>query len=63
MMEFVVLTLSFTVAMVLASVLMTVALFALMCNAKVMTWLMKVYMNAIEKSMKNFDDEFKDLGA
>lgn len=63
MMDFMVLTVSFTVAMVLASALMTVALFALMCNAKVMTWLMKVYMKALEKSMKNFDDVYKDLGA
>lgn len=61
MMEFVMLTVSLTVAMLLAGVIMTVAVFALMCNAKFMTWLMKYYMNALEKSMKNFDD--LDLGA
>lgn len=63
MMNFMMLTVSFTVAMVLASVLMTVVVFALMCNAKVMTWLMKVYMKALEKSMNNFEEELKDLGA
>lgn len=63
MMNFMVLTVSFTVAMLLASTIMTVAMFALMCNGKVMTYLMKVYMKAMEKSMKNFEDTFEDLGA
>lgn len=63
MMNFMVLTVSFTVAMVVASVVMTVAGFALMCNGKAMTWVMKIYMNALEKSMKNFEEDLKDLGA
>ena len=60
MMNFMVLTVSFTVAMLLAGVIMTVAVFALMCNGKAMMWLMKVYMKALEKSMKNLDDVFKE---
>jgi hypothetical protein len=63
MMNFLVMTMSFTVAMLLVSVIMTVAMFALMCNGKFMAWLMKVYMKAMEKSMKNFEDVFEDLGA
>lgn len=63
MMDFVVLTASFTVALVLGSIIMTVLMFVLMCNEKVMSWLLKVYMKSMEKSMKNFEDELKDLGA
>lgn len=63
MMDFVVLTASFTVALVLGSIIMTVLMFVLMCNDKVMPWLLKVYMKSMEKSMKNFEDELKDLGA
>ena len=63
MMNFVVLTLSFTVAMLLASVIATVGLFALMGNGKIMAWLTKKYMKILEKSVKNFEDSFEDLGA
>lgn len=63
MMNFVVLTLSFTVAMLLASVIATVGLFALMGNGKFMTWFVKWYMKVLEKSVKNFEDSFEDLGA
>ena len=63
MMDFVVLTASFTVALVLGSIIMTVLMFVLMCNDKVMPWLLKVYMKSMEKSMKNFEDDLKDLGA
>lgn len=63
MMDFVMMTASFTVAMVLGSVIMTGLTFVLMCNGKVMTWLLKVYMKSMEKSMKNFEDVFEDLGA
>lgn len=62
MMNFLVLTLSLTVAMVLASVILTAAMFMLASNAKVMTWLMNYYMKMLEKSMKNFEKEM-DLGA
>lgn len=63
MMNFLVLTLSITVAMVLAMVIWTVGLFALMCNGKFMAWTVKMYMKMLEKSMKNFEDNFEDLGA
>lgn len=63
MMNFVVLTISLTVAMLLASVIATVALFALMGNAKVMTWITKKYVRMLEKTIKNFEDNFEDLGA
>lgn len=64
MMNFIVMTLSFTVAMVLAGVIMTVAMFALMLNGKAVAWFMKVYLKAVEKSMNKLDKLFEeDLGA
>lgn len=64
MMNFIVMTLSFTVALVLAGVIMTTAMFALMLNGKAVTWFMKVYLKSLEKSMNELDKLFKeDLGA
>ena len=63
MINFLVMTMSFTLAMVLASVIVTVAMFALMCNGKFIAWTTKVYMKAMEKSMSKLEKVFEDLGA
>lgn len=57
-MEFIMTTISFMVAFILASVLLTVAVFALMTNAKVMRWLANYYMKVMEKTFKNFEDKW-----
>lgn len=56
MMGFMLLTLSFTVAILLAGVISTVVLFKLMGNKKFVKWLMNYYMKQIEQSMKAFED-------
>ena len=57
-MEFIMTTISFMVAFVLASVLLTVAVFALMTNVRVMRWLTNYYMKVMEKTFKNFEDKW-----
>ena len=57
MMNFIVLTLSITVAMLLTIVIYTVAVFALMGNAKFMAWVLKCYTKMLEKSLNNYDTE------
>lgn len=59
---FVLLTLSFTVAILLASVISTVVMFKLMGNAKFVGWLMGKYMKTIEASLEQFADDFKEVG-
>lgn len=61
MMGFLMLTVSLTLAMLLAGVIMTVAMFALMSNAKAMTWLTKFYMKQIEKSVKNIEEYYESV--
>lgn len=56
MMNLLVLTVSFTLAILLSGVIFTVAMFALMGNGRVIKWLMEYYMKQIEKSMKYFED-------
>lgn len=64
MMNFVLLTVSFTVAILLASVIATVIMFKLMGNAKVMKKLTKYYMGTIEKVVEDLEDDFnKGIGA
>lgn len=64
MMDFVILTLSFTIGMLLASVISVVVMFQLMGNAKVMKWCTNYYVKMFEKSLDNLDkEESKDLGA
>ena len=63
MMTFVVLTASFALAILLASIIMTVLIYTLMCNSEVMAWLVHKYMKAMEKSMEDFEKKFEDLGA
>lgn len=60
MMGFVLLTLSFTVAILLAGVISTVVLFKLMGNEKILKWLMEFYMKQIERSVKAFDDDLSE---
>lgn len=63
MMNFIVLTVSLTIAMLMAGVIATVGLFALMSNGKFMAWAIKTYMKMIERSMKDFEKAFEDIGA
>lgn len=60
MMGFVLLTLSFTVAILLAGVISTVVLFKLMGNEKFLKWLMEFYMKQIERSVKAFDNDLSE---
>lgn len=58
MMNFIMLTVSFTVAILLSGVISTVVMFKLMGNPKVVKWFMNYYMNLIEKSVEGLDEEF-----
>lgn len=62
MMGFVLLTLSFTVAILLAGVISTVVLIKLMGNKKFVKWLMGFYMKQIENMVEDFDYDFKEIG-
>lgn len=61
-MGFVLLTLSFTVAILLAGVISTVVLIKLMGNKKFVKWLMGFYMKQIENMVEDFDYDFKEIG-
>ena len=61
MTDFLMMTMSFVVAMLVTGVIGTVAAFALMSNTKVMNWLTKYYMNQIEKTVDNFNGYFDDV--
>lgn len=61
MMNFVLLTVSFIIALVLAGVIWTVGVFVLMSNAKFMQWVTKHYMKMLEKSVENFEKTLEDL--
>ena len=56
MINFITLTLSITVAIILAGIITSVAIMAAMSNAKVVKWLTKYYMKQIEKSVNSFED-------
>lgn len=55
MMEFILMTLSFTVAIILAGVICTVAVFAAMKSPKVIGW----YMNYVQKITGTIVDNFE----
>ena len=59
---FITLTISFTVSMVLASIITPVIMFKLMGNPKVMDWFMNYYIKAMDKVVKHFEEK-EDLGA
>lgn len=61
-MGFVLLTLSFTVAILLAGVISTVVLIKLMGNKKFVKWLMGFYMKQIENMVEDFDYDLKEIG-
>ena len=65
MMVFIMLTLSFTVAILLATVVSTIAMFAIMQSPKAMKWLSNYYikqMNKIGEAFENMEfDEVKGL--
>lgn len=55
-----VLTVAFTAAMLLASVIGTIAMVAIMNSPKAMQWLYKYYVKQIEKACDNLEKvEFK----
>lgn len=59
---FVLLTLSFTVAILLAGGISTVVLVKLMGNPKFVKWLMGYYMKQIECMTEEFDKDLKEVG-
>ena len=59
-MGFVLLTISFTVAILLASVIATVISFKLLGNDRFMKWFAGYYMKMAKKYMKTFEEEFED---
>lgn len=61
-MGFVLLTLSFTVAILLSGVISTVVLIKLMGNKKFVKWLMGFYMKQIENMVEDFDYDLKEIG-
>ena len=61
MMNFIVLTLSITVGMMLSSIITMVIMFKLMGNAKVMAWFTNYYVKQVEKISESFEEAFKDL--
>ena len=54
-----VLTVAFTVAILLAGVISTVVIFAVMSNPKAVKWFTGWYINQMEKAYENFEKEFK----
>lgn len=63
MMNFIMLTVAFTVAILLSGVISTVVLVALMGNEKFVKWLMKYYMKQFEKSLKALENYDQEIGA
>ena len=62
MMEFIIMTLSFTVAILLAGVIATVAMFAMMLSPKATKWFSKVMTKYMENIIDNtYEEEVKDL--
>lgn len=57
MLEFLLTTLSIALGIVLASLISMVALFAIMCNPKVMAFITNKYMNALEKASDYITDQ------
>lgn len=62
MTTFIIMTLSFTVAILLAGVISTVVLFAAMGNAKFIKWLTNYYMKQMMKTIDSFDELEKSEG-
>ena len=56
MTTFIIMTLSFTVAILLAGVISTVVIFAAMSNAKFLKWLTNYYMKQMMKTIDNFGE-------
>ena len=62
MMEFIIMTVSFTVAILLAGVIATIAMVAMMLSPKIMKGFSKVMTKYMENLIKiNGEDETKDL--
>ena len=63
MMGFLLLTASFTLAILLSGVITTVVMIKLMGNAKFVKWLTGFYMKQIEQTTKAFEDiDFEEVG-
>lgn len=63
MTTFIMMTLSFTAAILLAGIISTVAIFAAMGNAKFIKWLTNYYMKQMMNTIDSFDklEGSKDL--
>lgn len=63
MATFIIMTLSFTVAILLAGIISTVVIFAAMGNAKFIKWLTNYYMKQMMNTLDSFDklEESKGL--
>lgn len=63
MMNFIILTLSITVAMVLSFTILTAGFFVLMGNRKFSRWLTRYYMKQIDTTCDYFTEDFeKEVG-
>ncbi len=58
MMNLIIMTISFTVAILLAGVIATAALLALMGNTKVIKWFTNYYMKQLEKLINNCEKDY-----
>ena len=56
MMAFIILTLSFTVAILLAGVISTIVLCAIMQNQKAMNWIANWYIKQMSKTCKTLEN-------
>lgn len=64
MMNFIIMTLSFTLAILLAGVISTVMIFKLIGNAKFAKWMVMYYSKMMTKYMERITEEFeKELDA
>lgn len=65
MMTFIILTLSFTAAILLAGVVSMIAIFAIMQSPKALNWIGNCYVKQVCKTVESFDniefDEVKGL--
>lgn len=59
MMEFVLMTISMTVAILLAGVISAIVLLAIMQNPKVIKWVTCYYMKQINKTVNAMEDVFE----
>lgn len=59
MMDFIIMTLSLTVAILLAGIISTVVIFTLMGNVKFAKWITSYYLKMMTKYTENLTEEFE----